>query len=301
MSDFTSGFWGPFIAIVTLISVIGCGVFLKVLSTRRLAPGEKPGTTGHVWDEDLAEYHNPMPRWWMWLFYITVVFSLIYLAIFPGLGSFAGVGDWNSQGKYEKEMADADKAYGPLFDKFLKQDLKAVAADAEGKQMGERLYLTYCSQCHGSDARGAKGFPNLTDNDWLYGGDAEIIKASITNGRSGMMPPMAAAVGGGDGTNEVANYVLSLSRRPHDAQLAAAGQAKFAVCAACHGPDGKGNPALGAPNLTDEVWLYGGSEKAIIETITKGRNGQMPAQRDALSEGKIHLLAAYVYGLSAKK
>ena len=300
MSDFTSGFWGSFIAIVALASIVGCGIFLKILSTRRLAPGEKPGTTGHVWDEDLAEYHNPMPRWWMWLFYITIVFALAYLAYFPGLGSFAGIGHWTSQGKYEKEMADADNAYGPLFDKYLKQDLRAVAADPNAHQMGERLFLTYCSQCHGSDAHGAKGFPNLTDNDWLYGGEPETIKASITGGRNGMMPPMAAAIGGEQGAKQVANYVLSLSGRPHDAQLAAAGKDKFAVCAACHGPDGKGNPAIGSPNLTDDIWLYGGSEKTIVETISKGRNGMMPAQQDALSAGKIQLLAAYVYGLSHK-
>jgi cytochrome c oxidase cbb3-type subunit 3 len=298
MADFISGFWGPYIAVITLISVIGCGVFLKMQSTRKLAPGEKAGTTGHVWDEDLAEYHNPLPAWWAWLFYITIVFSLAYLVYYPGLGTFEGVGKWTSQGKYEKEMADADAAYGPIFNKFLQQDVKAVAADPEARQMGQRLFLTYCSQCHGSDARGAKGFPNLADNDWLYGGEPDIIKASITDGRTGMMPPMAAAVGGEQGAKEVANYVLSLSGSTHDAQLAAAGRDKFAACAACHGPEGKGNPAMGAPNLTDKTWLYGGTEAAIVEGINKGRSGQMPAQKGVLSDAKIHLLTAYVYGLS---
>jgi cytochrome c oxidase cbb3-type subunit 3 len=208
------------------------------------------------------------------------------------------VGKWTSQGKYEKEMADADAAYGPIFNKFLQQDVKAVAADPEARQMGQRLFLTYCSQCHGSDARGAKGFPNLADNDWLYGGEPDIIKASITDGRTGMMPPMAAAVGGEQGAKEVANYVLSLSGSTHDAQLAAAGRDKFAACAACHGPEGKGNPAMGAPNLTDKTWLYGGTEAAIVEGINKGRSGQMPAQKGVLSDAKIHLLTAYVYGLS---
>lgn len=301
MADFVSSFWGMFIAVVTLVSVIACGVFLKMMSTRRLAPGEKADVTGHTWDEDLAEYNNPMPAWWMWLFYITIVFSLAYLAWFPGLGTFEGMGKWSSQGRYEAEMAEADKTYGPIFEKFHKQDLKQVAADPEARQMGERLFLTYCSQCHGSDARGARGFPNLTDNDWLYGGEPEQIAASITNGRAGMMPPMGAAVGDEQATREVANYVLSLAGRQHDATLAAAGKNKFAVCAACHGPDGKGNIAMGAPNLTDNVWLYGSGEAAIVETITKGRNGLMPAQKDVLSDAKIHLLAAYVYGLSQKK
>lgn len=298
MADFISAFWGPYIAVITLVSVIGCAVFLKAMSIRRLAPGEKAATTGHVWDEDLAEYNNPLPRWWAWLFYLTVIFALGYLAYYPGLGVFNGMGNWSSRGQYEEEMARAEATYGPIFNKYLQQDLRAVAADPEARQMGQRLFLTYCSQCHGSDARGARGFPDLTDNDWLYGGDPQTIKTTITEGRNGMMPPMIAAVGGEQGAKEVANYVLSLSGRPHDATLAAAGKEKFAVCAACHGPDGKGNQAIGAPNLTDNVWLYGGTEAAIIETITKGRNGQMPAQKDKLSEAKIHLLAAYVYGLS---
>ncbi len=298
MADFISGFWSPYIAIITLVSVLGCGVFLKAMSTRKLAPGEQAGTTGHSWDEDLAEYNNPMPAWWMWLFYITIVFALGYLAYYPGLGSFGGVGKWSSHGQYDQEEAQAEATYGPIFDKFLQQDVKTVAANPEARQMGQRLFLTYCSQCHGSDARGAKGFPNLTDNDWLYGGDPDAIKATITNGRNGMMPPMAEAIGGEQGVKEVANYVLSLSGRPHDAQLAAAGKEKFVVCAACHGPDGKGNQAIGAPNLTDNIWLYGGSLATIMETITKGRQGQMPAQKDNLSPAKIHLLTAYVYSLS---
>ncbi len=167
MADFMSGFWGPYIALITLVSVIGCAVFLKAMSIRRLAPGEKAATTGHVWDEDLAEYNNPLPRWWAWLFYITVFFALAYLAYYPGLGVFGGLGGWSSKGQYEQEMARAEATYGPIFNKFLQQDLKAVAADPEAQQMGQRLFLTYCSQCHGSDAKGARGFPNLTDNDWL--------------------------------------------------------------------------------------------------------------------------------------
>lgn len=301
MADFVSGFWGPFIAVVTLASVIGCAVFLKALSTRRLAPGEKPGTTGHVWDEDLAEYHNPLPRWWMWLFYITVVFALGYLLYYPGLGGFEGLGKWSSAGRYEQEMAKAEATYGPLFEKYLKQDVVAVAADPEARQMGQRLFLTYCSQCHGSDARGARGFPNLADNDWLWGGEPDAIKASIRDGRHGVMPPMGAALGGDQGVREVAHYVLSLSGRNHDARLAAAGKEKFAVCAACHGEAGTGNPAMGAPNLTDNVWLYGAGEAAVIESIVQGRNGVMPAQKDVLSEAKIHLLTAYVYGLAGQQ
>ncbi len=308
MSDFTSEAWSIYIALITLASIIACAVLLKSLSTKRAAPGQQVGITGHTWDEDLTEWNNPMPRWWIWLFYITIVFGLVYLVLYPGLGSYAGYFGWSSRSQYQDEQAKAAAVYNPVFDRFLKQDIKAVAADAEARQMGQRLFLTYCAQCHGSDAGGSKGFPNLHDGDWLYGGDPETIKASIANGRNGVMPSMGTAVGGDEGAKDVAHYVLSLSGRTHDSLRAFRGKSKFTtICAACHGADGKGNPALGAPNLTDNIWLYGGSENTIIETITKGRRADtaatgataMPAHKNFLDEGKIHLLAAYVYGLSA--
>ncbi len=298
MSDFVSGFWNLYVTGIVLVSVIGCGVFLWMQSSAPAAAGE---TTGHVWDETLAEYSNPLPNWWRWLFYITVVFALFYLAMYPGLGNFAGQYGWTSVGQYEKEKAAADQqfmqAYGPL----LKQDLMTVAADPKAKEAGQRLFVTYCAQCHGSDAKGAKGFPNLTDNDWLYGGTPDKVEETILNGRNGIMPPYGGnpdAIGGPEGAKEVANYVRSLSGLPNDAVLAAKGKDKFAaVCSACHGPDAKGNQALGAPNLTDKVWLYGSKEETIVETITKGRTNRMPAHKDFLGEGKVHLLAAYVWGL----
>jgi cytochrome c oxidase cbb3-type subunit III len=297
MSDFTSGFWSPYITIVTLISILACAWLLWRLSTRKLTKGEQIGTTGHVWDDDLTEYNHPLPNWWRWLFYITIVFALIYLAVYPGLGSFAGLWNWSSRAQYEAERADAQQRFGPLFDKYLAQDVKTVAADPQARQMGERLFLTYCAQCHGSDAGGSKGFPNLRDNDWLYGGEPDIIKASISAGRNGVMPPMGPALGA-QGTKELAHYVLSLSNSKHDSALAEKGKAKFAVCAACHGADGKGSTQLGAPNLTDQTWLYGGDEATIAETIANGRINAMPAHGELLGEGKVHVLAAYVYGLA---
>jgi cytochrome c oxidase cbb3-type subunit 3 len=236
----------------------------------------------------------------MWLFVITIVFSLIYLVLYPGLGTYAGTFGWSSKGQYDAEQKVAAAQYGPIFDKYLKQDLQAVAADPEARAIGQRLFLNYCAQCHGSDAGGSKGFPNLRDGDWLYGGDPKAIQASIADGRNGVMPPLGAAVGGEEGARDVAHYVLSLSKRTHDELRASRGKAKFeSVCAACHTPAGTGNPALGAPNLTDGIWLWGGSEVAILETINKGRINQMPAHKQFLDDGKIHLLAAYVYGLSA--
>lgn len=298
MSDFTSDFWSIYIALITIVSIVACCVLL--FSFGSTTTGGQGETTGHVWDEDLQERNNPLPRWWMWLFVITIVFSLIYLVLYPGLGTYAGTFGWSSKGQYEAEQKVAAAQYGPIFDKYLKQDLQAVAADPEARAIGQRLFLNYCAQCHGSDAGGSKGFPNLRDSDWLYGGDPKTIQASIAEGRNGVMPPLGAAVGGEEGARDVAHYVLSLSKRTHDELRAARGKAKFeSVCAACHTPAGTGNPALGAPNLTDGVWLWGGSETTILETINKGRVNQMPAHKQFLDDGKIHLLAAYVYGLSA--
>jgi cytochrome c oxidase cbb3-type subunit III len=299
MSDFTSEGWGLYVALIALISIIGCGVFLKSCSTKRAASGKQVDTTGHIWDEDLTEWNNPLPRWWMWLFYLTIVFSLAYLVLYPGLGNYQGYLNWSSRGEYEGEQAHAKAAYGPVFEKFLAQDLKTVAADPQAREMGQRLFLNYCSQCHGSDAGGARGYPNLRDRDWLYGGSPEIIKASIAGGRAGTMPALGASVGSDEDVKDTAHYVLKLSGRTHDGLRAYRGEGKFkTICAACHGADGKGNPQIGAPNLTDEIWLHGGSESFIVETITKGRKSLMPQHSAFLDEGKIHLLAAYVYGLS---
>jgi cytochrome c oxidase cbb3-type subunit 3 len=298
MSDFTSSLLGWCVAAVTLISIVACVVLLKAQSVRRPVGAKKPELHGHVWDGDLAEYNNPLPRWWMWLFYITVVFGLIYLLLYPGLGGYAGAFGWTSRNEHEAETKLADTRYGPIFNKFAQQDLALVAKDPEARAIGQRLFLTYCAQCHGSDAGGGPGFPNLRDKDWLYGGEPEQIKASIMDGRNGVMPPLGQALGGEAGVKEMANYVFSLSGVQHDAALAAKAKDKFAMCAACHGPEGKGNPQIGAPNLADKVWLHGGSEKKVIETITAGRSSQMPAHKDLLGEAKVHLLAAYVYGLS---
>jgi cytochrome c oxidase cbb3-type subunit 3 len=302
MADFINDFWSVYIAILVALSIIGCGVLLWSQSKVQVTVPKdgKVETTGHVYD-GLEEFNNPMPRWWMWLFYITIVFAIIYLALYPGFGSFAGKLGWRSAGQYQEEVKLAEAEVGPMFEKYKATDLKALAADSKANAMGERLFLTYCAQCHGSDARGNKGFPNLADRDWLYGGDPETIKLSILNGRHGQMPPMGAAVGSEKDIESVAHYVLSLSGSAHDSIKATAGREKFAVCAACHGADGKGMAAMGAPNLTDKTWLYGGSVATIMETIRLGRNNVMPAFADFLGEAKVHLLAAYVWGLSNKQ
>ncbi|HRE17675.1 MAG TPA: cytochrome-c oxidase, cbb3-type subunit III [Rhodocyclaceae bacterium] len=295
MSDFVSEFWNFYVVIIVLGSIIACAVLLYSQSKANVTQGK---TMGHVWDEDLEEYNNALPKWWSWLFYITIVFALGYLVLFPGLGSYPGVLKWTSVGQHAQEVSKADEASKPLFDKYLAMDIPAVAADKQAMEMGKRLYMTYCVQCHGADAKGSKGFPNLADNDWLYGGDPAKIKESILNGRQGMMPPHAHL--GADTIKDLAHYVRSLSGIGNDGIRITKGKAAFtsAGCIGCHGPDAKGNPALGAPNLTDDVWLYSRTEATVIETITQGRQNRMPAWKDFLGEGKVHVLAAYVYGLS---
>jgi cytochrome c oxidase cbb3-type subunit 3 len=303
MSDFTGSFWDYYVGIITVVSILACAVLLHTMSSRRIPGGD---TTGHTWDEDLGELNNPLPRWWIWLFYITIAFGAVYLLLYPGLGSYAGYAKWTSTGEYEAEVKQASAQYAPLYEKYAARDLKEVAADPAARAMGQKLFLNYCAQCHGSDGGGSKGFPNLTDHDWLYGGEPETIKTSIMNGRNGVMPALGPVLGG-EGTKDVVNHVLSLSGRSHDSARAGRGKQKFAtICAACHGPDGKGNQTLGAPNLTDNIWEYGGSEADITETITKGRGinaltpgaSAMPAHKDFLGEAKVHILAAYVYSLS---
>lgn len=301
MSDFSSNFWDYYVAILAVVSILACAIFLKSQSKRRVtvAPGAEPDTTGHVWDGDLREYHNPMPRWWIILFYLTIAFALVYLVFFPGLGTqFKGSLGWTSVREHADDMARAEATYGPIFAAFRQKPIEAVAADARGREIGERIFLNNCAQCHGSDARGSRGFPNLADSEWMYGGDPQSIVATITNGRHGVMPPMAAAIGGGNNVADVAHYVLSLSNSAHDSVRAIRGKEKFAVCGACHGADGKGNPQLGAPDLTNQIWLYGGTVSAISETVTQGREGVMPAWKGILSDAQIHLVAAYVYSLT---
>ena len=299
MSDFTSGFWSYYISAITLIGIVGCMVLLWRTGKARVSASSDE-STGHVWDGDLREMNNPLPRWWVWLFVMSVIFSLAYLVLYPGLGSFAGNLGWSSSGQYEAEVAKAQAAEAPLYAKFAAMTPEEISRDPQAKQIGERLFMNNCAQCHGSDARGSKGFPNLTDGDWLHGGSPDKIKETITLGRIGQMPPMAAAVGNSEDVKNVANYVLSLSGSPHDSLRAALGKPKFSACGACHGANGAGNQALGAPNLSDNTWLHGYGESAIIAMVNQGKVNQMPAQAGKLTDAQIHVLTGYVWGFSNK-
>jgi cytochrome c oxidase cbb3-type subunit 3 len=296
MSDFFSNGWSVFVAVVTVVSLIACLVLLVVASKRKVMAGDN--STGHVWDEDLTELNNPLPRWWMILFVITVFAGGAYLFLYPGLGSHGGSLGWTSKAEYEAEQQAAQKQMATVYAAYVTQPAEVLARDPAAMGIGERLFINNCTACHGSDARGSKGFPNLTDGDWLYGGSLENIKESITNGRQGTMPPMAAAVGSSQDVSDVANYVLSLSGSPHNTIQAYSGKKKFGACAACHGVDGKGNPALGAPNLTDKVWLHGWGEDAIVAMVNNGKHSVMPAHASRLTPEQIHVLAAYVWSLS---
>ncbi len=299
MSDFTSNFWSAFVAAITLVGILACLLLLWVTARKKVV-ADGDNTTGHVWDEDLREMNNPLPRWWMWLFVLTIVFSLLYLVAFPGLGSYPGKLGWSSADRYAQEIERGNQEIAPLYAQFAALKPEELAGNTQAMAIGERLFMNNCSQCHGSDARGSKGFPNLADGDWLHGGSPEKIAETLSKGRSGAMPPMAAAVGSPDDVKNVAHYVLSLSNAPHDSLRAQLGKSKFGACAACHGMDGKGNQALGAPNLADDTWLHGFGEQAIINIINNGKTNVMPGQGGKLTDAQLQVLTAYVWGLSNK-
>ncbi len=299
MSDFTNDFWSWYVAGLTLVSIIACAVLLWISGTTKVK-AHADNTTGHVWDGDLQELNNPLPKWWVYLFIITVIFALAYGLLYPMFGQYKGVLGWSSQGQHTAEVKKMQEAIAPIYAAFRSQAPDQLAGDAQAMAVGERLFQNNCAQCHGSDARGARSFPNLTDGDWLYGGTPADIKTTLMEGRNGMMPPMAAAVGTPQDVRNLAHYVLSLSGSPHDSVKAAVGKGKFGACAACHGMDGKGNTAMGAPNLTDNIWLHGWGEEAVVKAITNGFSNQMPSQATKLNADQIHVLTAYVWGLSNK-
>ncbi len=303
MSDFTNGFWPWYVAAISVVSILACAVLLWLagrVTINKPAGRVDDNTTGHVWDEDLRELNNPLPRWWMWLFVITVVFALAYLAIFPGLGSYKGMIGWSTDREHSEDVRALSQQVAPLYAEFAAQPIEVLTKDSRALAIGESVFMNNCAQCHGSDARGSKSYPNLTNSNagWLGERTAAHIVQTVTNGRTGMMPPMAAAVGGEQELSELANYVLSLSGSPYNDIKAFRGKSKFTACAACHGMDGKGNKALGAPNLTDDYWLHGWGEASIVSMIKTGKTNAMPAQSSKLTPDQIHVVAAYVLSLS---
>lgn len=297
-----SDFWSGWIIILTSVTLIG---IVWVLFANRKSTGNGPNkTTGHSHD-GIEEYDNPLPAWWLYLFVGTIVFGIGYLIYYPGMGSFSGTANWTQHKQWQQEVARAEQRYGAVFAEYAAMDIDAIIHNKKALKMGRRLFANNCAQCHGSDAQGSFGFPNLSDNDWLYGNDAAQVKYSIAQGRTAVMPGWQAALGD-SGVAEVTEYVVSLSAAHTDsdtatldAALVSAGQAHFQMfCVACHGVEGKGNPLFGAPNLTDNIWLYGSNRADLKFSISKGRSGQMPAHELTLSGDKIQLLTAYVLSLS---
>jgi cytochrome c oxidase cbb3-type subunit 3 len=290
-----------FVIALTVANIVGA---LWLLWWTRRSPGEASTTdhnTGHVWDEDLHELNNPLPRWWLWLFIITVVFGVVYFVLYPGLGTYKGTLKWTSSAEHAAQSkanaARIEQALAP----FSARSVAELGADATALNVGRNLFLNNCATCHGSDGGGAPGFPNLTDKDWLWGGDPDTIVATIANGRTGVMPPWGEALGA-RGVEDMLGYVLGLSGRKLESGDAQAGAKKYAeLCLACHGADARGNPALGAPNLTDGIWLHGGSLAAVRDTIEKGRTGTMPAHAARLGDTRVKLLAAYVLSLGREQ
>ncbi len=300
MFDFTSNFWPWFITVPSVVGILAMWWLVRWMNKKPSDGSQLDGKPlDHVWDEDLVELNNPLPSWWKNMFYATIVFASVYLLLYPGLGAWQGLLGWTQKGQYERELSKAEDTFGPIYANYLEKDIISLSNDKDALKTGRRLFNNYCAICHGSDAAGSHGFPNLTDTDWLYGGKPENIKASITHGRNGAMPPWGQVLGN-EGVFNVSEYILSLGGRDTNPTAVAAGKKKFSqLCVACHSVDGKGNQALGAPNLTDKTWLYGGSQRAVMASITDGRGGKMPAHKDFLDKGKIHVLTAYVYSLSA--
>ena len=295
-----TSFWHWYVIIITVVTILACFWLLQWTKgvSNRDEEGDGTGTTGHVWDEDLVELNNPLPKWWLQLFYGTIIFAFIYLVIFGGLGNIGGVLGWSQEGQYEAEVTSAAEAQEAIYTRYRQMDNEALIADAEANATGQRLFANNCAMCHGSDAAGARGFPNLTDNDWLYGGGFDNVLHTLANGRVGAMPVM---VGGLDDSaiTDLVVYVQSMSGQKADPGMAARGKKNFdMLCVACHGVDGSGNQALGAPRLNDNIWLYGGEPETIRKTLTEGRNGNMPTFGNSLSEDKRRLIAAYVLSLS---
>ncbi|PCI71923.1 MAG: cytochrome-c oxidase, cbb3-type subunit III [Piscirickettsiaceae bacterium] len=293
-----SMFWSVIVALVIFLNIIGCYLLIRWVAKPSKGEVTQGEETGHVWDEDLTELNNPMPRWWLFLFYISIVYGLLYLVFYGGFANNSGLLGWSSEKEYIEELADADAVYGPIFSKYADVSIEDLSKDEKAKRVGQRLFVTYCSQCHGSDAGGARGFPDLTDNDWIWGGSPDEIYSSILNGRTGTMPAWGSVIDK-QKIGYLVDYIVSLSGRVHKATDAQRGKVIFSqYCVACHAANATGNKLFGAPNLADKVWLYGGSRGRIMKSIVEGRTGHMPTHKNFLGEDKVHLLAGYIYGLS---
>ena len=283
-------FWSIYVGVL-ISSNIGLAIFLYFYGTRVKIPIEGDGTTGHAWDGGkLRESVRRLPRWWAIMSLASLFVAIGYLVLFPGFGNFKGVLGWTSEQQVAQAREENARKLGEMFARYRQYPVDRLSQDDVALQYGRRLFQDNCAACHGVKAEGGYGYPALTVN----GDDGEFVIATALNGRNGVMPPWGAVLGE-QGVSEVANYVLSLSGAPHDAARAQAGEARFKeTCVACHGADGKGNKALGAPDLTDRSWIYGGDLASVTQSIRDGRNGTMPAWKDRLGEDQVRMIAAWL-------
>jgi len=274
---------------------------------------QDPQTTGHEWD-GIREFDNPLPRWWLWTFYATIVWSVIYTILYPAwpLVSAAtpGILGYSTREEVARDIDRFDEMNASVEAKLVEADLAAVPENPDllnyALNAGEAVFQINCAPCHGAGAAGFKGYPNLLDNAWLWGGTIEAIHTTIRHGirndqdpaaRSSQMPAWGATLGE-EGVAQVVQYVRQISGQEADAAMAGAGAELYAGnCAACHGPDGNGNDALGAPALNDAIWLYGGDVASLTETLMNGRGGVMPPWQGRLSEGDARAVSVYVHQL----
>jgi len=294
--------WSWYVIVLVALNILGCAWLLWW--TARPRPGDgKPEDTSHVWDGDITEYNKPLPRWWINLFYLTIVFGLVYLAWYGGWGSYQGFGNWTSTGEHDAKASEEDAKLETAFAPYKGKSIDVIAGDPKAVALGQAIFGNSCATCHGSSAQGAIGFPDLSDDIWHWGGTPDAILTTVLDGREGVMPEWGTVLTGMGGDNavvSVVSYVRSLgdADRGNDF-FAVKGQKLYeGVCVACHGIDGKGNQDLGAPDLTDDYWLYGNSTAQITQSIEHGRHGVMPAHRQLLGETRARLAAAYVWSLS---
>lgn len=290
-----SNFWNIYIIVLVIFSILLYSLLIYFTKSINLNQDHEH----HSYD-GIKELNEPLPKWWLWLFGLSIAFSCIYLIMYPGLGKIKGILNWTSQKECDESIKIEDKKYENIYINYEKEKIDVLYKNPKAIKIGRSLFINNCSVCHGIDAKGGHGFPNLTNNNWLYGGTPEEIKASITNGRNGRMPPMGKILSQTD-INDTATYVLSLSTNINDKPVVNInnGKEKFEkICSACHGLTAKGNKFLGAPDLTNPQWIYGGLLENIKTTITNGRSGTMPAHKDVLSKSQIHLLTAYIYSLN---
>jgi cytochrome c oxidase cbb3-type subunit 3 len=283
-------FWSVWIIVLTLGTLVG---LFWLLFGNRTRPDTEEKTTGHIYD-GIEEYDNPLPAWWFHMFVLSMVFGIGYLVLFPGLGSFKGILNWTQESQWQQENEKINARFDSVLRQYASTPIEILAKDEKARRSGQRLFSSYCATCHGADAGGNTGFPNLRDNDWLWGGTPEKIKETLILGRQAAMPAWKGILNDKQ-LNDVALWLTSADKPEAGAQVFAT------YCTACHGADAHGNPALGAPNLTDNIWLYGGSMGEIKTTLSSGRNGQMPAHAHILSPEKIHVLTAYIYGLRTQQ